>query len=116
MKTKTIKVVQLVLALQYVEELIEELKHTPYFKQDIKQKAKSLQTSISPLMRKELADIVGTCEETVINVLRHQEELITRIAQNVEPHGLCAFNQLLTNLIATPDSEKPAVQMTKLSA
>ena len=116
MNTKTIKVVQLVLALQYVEELIEELKHTPYYRQNVKQKANSLRTSIEPLMRKELSDIVGTCEETVINVLRHQEELITRIAQNVEPHGLCAMNQLLTNLINTPDSEKPAVQMTKLSA
>lgn len=116
MKTKTIKVVQLVLALQYVEELIEELKHTPYYKQEIKAKANSLQTSIEPLMRKQLADICKASEETVINVLRHQEELITRIAQNLEPHSLCALNQMLTNLINTPDSEKPAVQMTKLSA
>lgn len=116
MHPKTLKSVQLILALQLVSELIEELKHTNYYRQEIKQKANSLEKSMEPIMRKELTDLYESSPQTIINVLRHQEQLIERIAQELEPHALCAFNMQLSQMLNKNETEWPAVEMLALRA
>lgn len=116
MNKKNIKGLQLILALQQVQELIDELKGTNYYRQEIKQTANNLERLMNPLLLKELTNIYNLSPEMTINVLRHQEELIKRVASSLEPHTLCAYNQGLTELLNTPEEQLPNVEMVKLSA
>lgn len=112
---KNLKGLQLILALQQVQELIDELKHTNYYRQEIKMDCNRLEKRIEPLLLKELTNVYNLSPEMTINVLRHQETLIRRIASQLEPHTLCAFNQSLTELINTPEENLPNVEMIKLA-
>lgn len=101
-----------VLTLQLASELQDEMTGTSHYKQEVKQKINSLKQSIDPILKKELPAVLNVDEELMINVLRHQEQLIKRIA-TLDLGTLMVYNEQLTKLEA---SDPQYIEYTPLSA
>lgn len=86
----------------FLDEAIYELRHTTYYKQDVKAKANTLVRAITPIIERDLAMLHGADDEAMARLIENLRETMGEIATLRLEH-IAAFGELLRAFKQSPE-------------
>jgi hypothetical protein len=87
----------------FLDEAIYELRHTTYYKQDVKAKANSMAKAVTPIIERDLALLHGADDEAMAMLIENLRDTMGEIATLRLEH-IAAYGEVLRRFKADPDS------------
>jgi hypothetical protein len=87
----------------FLDEALYELRHTTYYKQDVKQKANTLVKAITPIIERDLAMLHGADDEAMARLIENLRDTMGEIATLRLEH-IAAFGEVTRRFKQDPDA------------
>jgi hypothetical protein len=87
----------------FLDEAIYELRHTTYYKQDVKAKANTLVRAITPIIERDLAMLHGADDEAMARLIENLRDTMGEIATLRLEH-IAAFGEVTRRFKQSPDA------------
>jgi hypothetical protein len=94
----------------FLDEAIYELRHTTYYKQDVKAKANTLVRAITPIIERDLAMLHGADDVALVKLIENLRETFRQLAILRLEH-IAAFGEVMKLFYQNPDMVLEALQI-----